>query len=434
MPLALLLFALAAAGTMAYGTSPTWGNWGAQGIAVILWSRRLQWPLIAVSLLLSLGVIALVAGGRRRVWWLIGLFPVLALFAHRFVTGPHAKSVVAENPPLVSAGHAGFIQPGDHVVGFIWNQTPYAMPYAALFQTPVVVLTDRSGPLVVIWSAYANRALVVPGARDVMARDLEAVSSPVDALMVYNTRLGEFINGVTGLTTTGATPAGFGTPLQTWKMTWEDWRLRYPSTQVMAPYEATLSRAPTEPVEPVYPIPKSGGQTDGQIQGQTQGPTSGTRRVCVVATTQPIAIPSEAITDRPLNLTAGETPLLIVRVGGVVKAFQRQVQGDLRPRFYPTTRPGKPKVAWSDTDTAAGWDVRGEVVEGPPAVAGVKLVPVRVEEDLDWAVEKFWIPSLILESPQDLAAAVAEPEPKPVPDRPPPKKNRKPKATAKKPV
>ena len=54
---------------------------------IITLARRLQWPLIVLSMMACLGLIGLVITAKRRAWWLIGLAPVLALFAHRFATG-----------------------------------------------------------------------------------------------------------------------------------------------------------------------------------------------------------------------------------------------------------------------------------------------------------------------------------------------------------
>ena len=398
LPLLLLSAAFAAGWVMAYGTSAGWGGYGPHGISFILWSRQLQWVLIAASVLFSLGLVGLVAAGRRRVWWMIGLVPVVMLFGHRFVTGPAAHAEAADNPPVVTADRAGFLLPADHVIGVVWNGNAYAFPYAAMFHTPVVVMPDRTGPLVVIWSVYANRALAVAAAREVRARDLEIVSSPVDALIVYNSRLGQFINGVTGLTPDGSVPTGFGTPLQTYKTTWADWKSRHPGTVVMAPYEPTIETAPAGPVTPAYPLPKASGLS------------AGTRRVCVVAATQPIAIPPDAITDKPLNLTAGQTPLLVVRVNGIVRAFRRQVQGDLRPQFFTSVQPTHPQIAWTDQDTGAGWSTDGTAIEGPPGVKGLRLSPIPVEEDLDWGIEKFWIGALTIPSAEELRAAIAVPE------------------------
>jgi hypothetical protein len=417
LPLLLLSLAFTAGWVMAYGTSATWGGWGPHGVSFILWSRQMQWVLTAFTVIFSLGLIGMVAAGRRRAWWLIGLVPVVMLFGHRFVTGPASNNGAADNPPIVTADKAGFLLPADHVIGVVWNNTAYALPFDAMYHTPLVVLQDRSGPLVVVWSVYANRALAIAGSRDVRGRDLEIVSSPVDAVILYNSRLGQFINGITGLTPQGTVPTGFEKPLQTWKMSWADWKALHPATLVMAPYEPTLRPAPKDAVAPMYAVPQS----------------TGTRRVCVVATTQPIAVPTEAITDKPLNLTAGQTPVVLVRVDGVVRAFRRQVQEDLRPRFYQTADAKHPTVVWTDDDTTAGWNADGLAVDGPAGIKGIRLVPIPVEDDLDWAVEKFWLPGLILENADDLNASVASAETKPAVDKhgdPKKPKPKKPKRAA----
>src|SRR5437763_1197041 len=86
----------AGAAVAAYGTSASWAQYP-HGLDLILWSRRLEWPLVTIAILLCLGLIALVIAGKRRAWWLIGLGPILALFAHRFVTDPAGAFSILEN-------------------------------------------------------------------------------------------------------------------------------------------------------------------------------------------------------------------------------------------------------------------------------------------------------------------------------------------------
>src|SRR5947209_175601 len=76
VPLVLIVLATVAAAVLAYGTDPTWAQFS-HGIDVILWSRRLQWPLIVVALLLCLALLALVIAAKRRAWWLVALLPIL---------------------------------------------------------------------------------------------------------------------------------------------------------------------------------------------------------------------------------------------------------------------------------------------------------------------------------------------------------------------
>ncbi|MDB5332880.1 MAG: hypothetical protein JWP03_4031, partial [Phycisphaerales bacterium] len=79
IPLFLILVAGLSAGVVAYGTHPNWVQYQ-HGLELILWSRRLQWLLVALSLIACVLLIAMAISGRRRAWWLIGLAPVLALF------------------------------------------------------------------------------------------------------------------------------------------------------------------------------------------------------------------------------------------------------------------------------------------------------------------------------------------------------------------
>ncbi|MEO6436596.1 MAG: hypothetical protein ABIP55_12670 [Tepidisphaeraceae bacterium] len=108
LPLILTFLAALSAAVMAYGTDPRWATHG-WGLDLIMTSRRLQWPLIALTMVLCLALLGLVISGRRRVWWLIGLLPVLALFGHRFVTGPVSRYDVVDEPVFVAADKATFV-------------------------------------------------------------------------------------------------------------------------------------------------------------------------------------------------------------------------------------------------------------------------------------------------------------------------------------
>jgi hypothetical protein len=143
LPLLLSFLATLAAAVMAYGTDPRWVEQGSRGLGLIVLSRRLQWPLVAVVLLLCLSLLALVISGKRRAWWLIALLPVLALFVHRFLTAPTNRYDVLDQPAFVAAAEARHVRDEDYVVGMIFNDQPYAYPYAALFRAPVIVQSDR---------------------------------------------------------------------------------------------------------------------------------------------------------------------------------------------------------------------------------------------------------------------------------------------------
>src|SRR5688572_1248919 len=192
---------------MAYGTDPRWveQSWG---LGLIVLSRRLQWPLVAVSLLLCLGLVGLVISGKRRAWWLIALAPVLALFVHRFVTAPTNRYTILDEPAFVAAAEAKHVRDEDYVVGVVFNEQPYAYPYAALWGAPVIVQSDRERRMLLIWSAYANAATPMEVTRELKARDLDIVCDPADTLLLYNGRTGQFIVGLTGQTHHHQKPLG----------------------------------------------------------------------------------------------------------------------------------------------------------------------------------------------------------------------------------
>ena len=141
---------------MAYGVDPGSAH-HAWGVGLIMLARRLQWPLIAASLILCLLLIGLVISGKRRVWWLISLAPILALFGHRFLTSPINRYAIADEPQFITAADAKFIHDADYVVGLVFNGQAYAYPYACLYQTPVIVQSDREHRLLLMWSPRQYR-------------------------------------------------------------------------------------------------------------------------------------------------------------------------------------------------------------------------------------------------------------------------------------
>src|SRR5207302_2253924 len=113
----------------------------------------------------------------------------------------------------VSAEQAPFLADGDYVVALHFGDTDYAYPYSILYRAPVVIQSDHDKRLVVMWSAFANRASAALVRRDIKARDLEVVSMPANALLLYNSRGGQFINGLTWLTVRRQRPTGFVAPI-----------------------------------------------------------------------------------------------------------------------------------------------------------------------------------------------------------------------------
>jgi len=391
LPLVFIVLATLASAVMAYGTHPSWAQYS-HGLDLILWTRRLQWPLITFSLVLCIALLVLIISGRRRAWWLIGLAPVLALFAHKFHLRPGSEMGVAEAPAMVSVEAATFLQDNTYVVGLTLDDEAYAFPYPVLFTTPGVIVQNREKKLMLIWSAYANRAVASTVELDVHARDMEVVSTPANSVLIYNSRLGQFIVGVTGKTERGEVPGGFKTPMQVVKSTWAQWRTAHPQSKVMAPIATSKTPAfppPTGPIVPRFAMPDVFTGVDPKL------------RVALVQTPTPAAVVADALTDAPANLTFGDEPVLLLRdgPGGAIRAYDRRIDGDLFVRLRPYRNTKKPTAAFVDDSSNSFWSRNVVAIEGGPEVKGKKLPRIPVEEDLYWGVMKYWYKDLQLYRP-----------------------------------
>ncbi len=382
LPLMLLLSAAIASAIAAYGTHPTWAQYP-HGLKLILFSRYFLWPLGTVGLGLCLALVALVVSGKRRVWWLIGLGPILALFVHRFATDPLSQFSIADNPSFVPAGQAAFLADDDYVIGLTLNGASYAYPAYALFRTPVVLQQEHSKGVVLMWSAFANRALAYQTGHDLHARDLEIVSMPANALLLYNIRLGEFINGLTGQTTKLQKPTGFQAAIPVHKCSWREWAAAHPGTLAMVPAGGVGQKIPNAPLRPWYPQPKL---KDAQVPAETW--------IAVIETPRPMAIIPREMPTRPANVVVDQVPTLVFRdSAGRVHVFDRRIE-DLTPKFRLNTD-AKRKQAWLiDADTNSGWSADGRAVDGPMAKQGKRLAQIPVDDGLQWGLMKTWIPDL----------------------------------------
>ncbi len=370
---------------MAYGTHADWAQFE-HGLAMIMLVRRLQWPLVALSLILCIALIALVIAGKRRAWWLIGLAPVLALFALRFTAGPAVPFAVYEDPVFVSATEAKFLRDDDHVVGLKFQDDWYAYPYATLYHYPVVTQADHDKRMMLLWSPYANRAVATTIARHLRGRDLDVVSMPAGALLIYNMRIGQFINGLTARTPDNAVPRGFESPIATTKMTWLAWRAAHPDTKVLAAPGGGVAGGPSAPIPPRQKIPPI--QSDVPLD----------KTIALVATSQPAAVLPEELNANPINISAGDTPVFVFRdPAGVARAFDRHVESDLMPPFRTARGEGRKGAAFIDSYTDTAWSVAGVAMDGE--LKGRKLTPVPIEENLTWGVMKYWYPKLELHHP-----------------------------------
>jgi hypothetical protein len=219
---------------------------------------------MAFTLLLCVAMIGLVAAGKRRAWWLIGLAPVLALFVHRFASDPIRRFGVLDEPAFATIDQASFIADNDYVVGLEFNGSAYAYPFATLYAHPVIFHQDHDQRMVLIWSAFANRAVASTIDRILHARDIEIVSMPANSLLLYNAKLGQFIHGVTGRTSKGEKPTGFADRIPTQKMRWCEWYEQHPNTRVMVPAAQTLpGKMPTAPLRPHHSMHPADGHPLG---------------------------------------------------------------------------------------------------------------------------------------------------------------------------
>jgi hypothetical protein len=393
-PLLLIISAVLSAGVVAYGTNALWAQYP-HGIGLIVWSRRLEWPLVTLCLLLCLGLLTLVISGKRRAWWLIGLGPVLALFAHHFLMDPGSGLAVIDNPAFVAAADAQFMSPGDYVVGLRFGDSTYAYPYAELYDNPVVIQSDHDKRMMLIWSAFANRAVAQSITHDIKARDIEIVSAPANALLVYDRSDGQFINGIKGRLMGGEQPHGFGQPIVVSTMTWKDWAGINPQTQVMQPpAHVRTANPPRSPVLPANPLPPA----------ILDYPA--TTNIVLVGTTQPAALRSDEVGSEPRNVQVdGETAFVFREAPDKsVRAFSCHLRKqDLFPHFTLDEKHKYKGAMFIDSDTGSGWSASGAWVDGMKDVRqemkGTRLTPIPVQDGLYWGVMKFWYPELKLTSP-----------------------------------
>lgn len=391
LPLLLIMFATVAAALVAYGTHHVWAQYP-HGIEFILLMRRLEWPIAAVALILCLAVIALVIAGKRRAWWMLGIAPVLGLFLHHLSRDPYGSLAILDNPTFIAAADAKSIADGDYVVGLTFANQHYAYPYNHLFVAPVIFQQDQTQRMVLIWSAYANRAAAWRISHELRASDVEIVSWPANALVIYNTRLGQFINGVSATTSKGETPTGFIAPIAVQKMTWGQWRKLYPNGRVLAFTDPQLTAQlkktiPSAALEPSLPMPRIAPDHAADA------------RVAVLATTRPVALPSTRIGREILNFKVDQTAVLLFRHPRTnqLVAFDRRI-GDMVPRFELRMDRRLPEGAYLvDSDNLVGWTADGRplVSDRDEETKHLKpLQPILLEDGLYWGVMKFWLPAL----------------------------------------
>ena len=155
-------------------------------------------------------------------------------------------------------------------------------------------------------------------------RDLEIVCSPANSLLLYNGRLGQFINGVTGRTPGGTeahrrarTNPGVEDDLETMGD-------RSSANESALPSRAALpANSPSHPILPAYPLP-------GQPVVRPAA-----KLIALIGDAHLAAIESETIGKQPVNVDIDSTPVFVVREASdqPLMAFDRRLPNDLRPRF-----------------------------------------------------------------------------------------------------
>src|SRR5205814_9281195 len=179
-------------------------------------------------------------------------------------------------------------------------------------------------------------------------------------------------------------PDDFKIELATTKTTWKRWRAAHPDSKVMVATGRLAHNPPAAPVLPLHPLPKS------------QDDIPRDKRIVLIDSPEPIAVPIEAITTKPLNVMAGKTPVLVFResASGELRAFDRRIDEDLMPRFEENHDRNRKQAVFVDSDTNTGWSVDGVAVDGDKDRKGKKLKRLDVQEDVYWGVMKVWYPGL----------------------------------------
>jgi hypothetical protein len=370
----LLLLAALPSAVVAYGIDPNLAQYP-HGLQLILFSRRFEWPMIALTLIACVAILGLVIAGKRRAWWLLGLAPILTLMAHRLAINPNNAFLINANPTFVSADHAPFIAPEDSVLGIVDGPDAMAFPFASLYSRPLVVRDLRTQPMLLMWSPFANCAMAYRIDRSIQTNEIEIVSMPANALLVYNSRVGQFINGITGLTPDGRAPSGFISRIPTIKTNWARWLKAHPNTTVLAPPDSD-AEAPQRAVLPYFPMPPTTSNSDPAAT------------VALIGAPSPVAIPDSDLTAGPVNFS--DPAIVIVRdpATGAPMAFDRQVDEDLTPTFSAHRFRKFPQATMTDSDSASAWTPDGRAIDGP--LKGKKLRRLDIEDAVYWNIARFW--------------------------------------------
>lgn len=362
LPLLIILLGVLASVAVAWGADTSLAE-RTGGLALVCVMHRLQWALIGVAVLSGLALTTLVVFGRRRAWWLIGLAPVVALFAWRFAgVGPERSLWVDDQPVFASAGKSRWLEETDAIIGLSIDGQAYAYPISALGRAPVVVMNDRERRLMLAFSSGAQSATATWIDRTVRGRDLEIVCAPAGVLLIYNRRLGEFFDALTLRTPVDRrVPHGLLGRVPTVRTTWGRWHAEHPETLVLQPRWAP-----------------SGAPIDGHAAGVT------------LIWSDPPTIVTAPVENQPLNLAAGTTVMVIRGEDGAVRAFDRRVDTDLFLQFTVKSDTRTRRKSLVDGDTGSVWTMDGLAISGP--LKGTRLRALQVQEGVSDPAVRFWAP------------------------------------------
>lgn len=377
IPIALILLASTAAFWVAYGVDPSVAQ-HCGDLGCITTVRTLQWILLALCILPCMGLIAYVGLGKCRAWWMLGLAIVLALLLHRFAPGSSKPVRILETSNLVRAIDLHADLGDEYVVGFEMEGSAFAIPCRSLYRTPIMTLTDFDQRVVITWSPFANLATVHAVSPEVRGSDLEFVSSPGNSTLVYNHKYGQYIVGVTGLTTRGEKPTGYRSALATHQMPWRHWLARHPQSYVLEPADDDTG-LPAAPLMPRW-------KTVDQVET--------TAETIFVRTTPPVALPTDAPLDHPINGSSGSQAFVLLRTtDGLLHAYGRTVQKDLHLNF-DFTRDRKGRALLNDKETHSTWTLQGQCVDGE--LKGERLTEIPVVEPVYLGIVKRWFPDAVV--------------------------------------
>ncbi len=349
------------------------------GLGMITLTRRLEWLLLIATILPCLILVVWVSINRASAWWLLGLSIVVAMLFVRFSTTTRKPVRILEAPSMPTVMEATLPSDDEMVIGVVFDGSAYAFPYRCLYRTPIVQLTDFDKRLIVIHSPHANSATVLDVTREVRATDLEYVAMPGNSTLVYNRKYGQFIVGITGKTDRGTEAIGVRDRVPTYSLSFANWRRLYPESKLMIPTAADADQ-PGVRLSPKYPptLP------DTSMPAETP--------IILIRTTPASAL---LIGDyaKPTHTRAGDLPIVLWRDRGLLRAFNRAVDGDLF-LTYEIVKDKKGREQLKDTQTHSVWTYQGRCIEGP--LTGKQLSPVTIEENVYWGVSREWFPDLQL--------------------------------------